>query len=84
MSGYGGNPDIDTEQQLIMSENEVRRAQRVLSEQAQRPSASHCLDCSEPIPEARRLAQTGVQYCVVCQPAHDKIKRVRMTSGALD
>ncbi len=30
-------------------------------------SAIHCVDCDEPIPEARRLALPGVELCVVCQ-----------------
>lgn len=28
---------------------------------------SHCAECEEPIPEARRLAVPGVTLCVECQ-----------------
>ncbi|RWR02101.1 hypothetical protein ED28_10755 [[Pantoea] beijingensis] len=35
-------------------------------------SAEYCKACGEAIPEARRLALTGVQFCVQCQQAHDK------------
>ena len=28
---------------------------------------AHCLDCGEPIPEARRQAVPGVQTCIECQ-----------------
>lgn len=84
MSGYGGNPDIDTEQQLIMAENEIVRARKLLEQQALRPSASHCLDCGESIAELRRQLVPGVLYCIQCQPAHDKVFRTKMTSGALD
>ncbi len=30
-------------------------------------SAEFCDECGEPIPEARRRALPGVQYCVKCQ-----------------
>ncbi len=29
-------------------------------------SRTHCLECEEPIPEGRRRAAPGCQYCVVC------------------
>ncbi|KOC92828.1 DksA/TraR family C4-type zinc finger protein [Winslowiella iniecta] len=35
-------------------------------------SAEFCRECDEPIPEARRIALPGVQYCVKCQQAHDE------------
>lgn len=31
-----------------------------------------CLECEEPIPEARQLAMPGAEYCVVCQSWLDK------------
>jgi len=30
-------------------------------------SAYYCLECGEPIPEERRQAVPGVQFCVECQ-----------------
>ena len=30
-------------------------------------SLSHCENCDEPIPEARRLAVPGVRLCIICQ-----------------
>lgn len=81
MSGYGGNPDIDAEQQIIMAENGIDAARSMIPKG---PSASHCLDCAEPIPEARRLAQSGCQYCITCQPQHDTLPRVKMLTGSLD
>ena len=30
-------------------------------------SASHCLDCGEPIPDGRQQAMPGVTLCVECQ-----------------
>ena len=34
-------------------------------------SATHCDECSEPIPEPRRLALPGVRRCVACQSQHE-------------
>ncbi len=35
-------------------------------------SALHCHDCGCRIPEARREAIPGVEYCVSCQEARDE------------
>ena len=35
------------------------------------PSLTHCEDCEEPIPEARRKAVPGVRRCVSCQAEQD-------------
>lgn len=35
-------------------------------------SALFCEDCETAIPEARRLAVPGVQYCVTCQQQHEQ------------
>ena len=35
------------------------------------PSATHCEQCSEPIPEARRAALAGVRLCIACQERRD-------------
>lgn len=34
-------------------------------------SASHCVECGEPIPEARRAALPGVKLCIDCQQERD-------------
>jgi len=34
-------------------------------------SLTHCEDCGEPIPEARRRALPGVRKCIECQEAAD-------------
>jgi phage/conjugal plasmid C-4 type zinc finger TraR family protein len=33
---------------------------------------SHCAECGEPIPPARRAAMPGVRLCLACQQAADK------------
>ncbi len=47
----------------------VERARRNL---AKGPSLSHCEECGESIPEARRLAVAGVRCCVACQSERDE------------
>lgn len=34
--------------------------------------ASHCDECGEPIPEARRWALPGARTCVACQSTRDR------------
>ncbi|KAF0676250.1 DksA/TraR family C4-type zinc finger protein [Profundibacterium mesophilum] len=34
-------------------------------------SLSHCAECDEPIPEARRRAMAGVKLCIACQSERD-------------
>ncbi|HVT35247.1 MAG TPA: DksA/TraR family C4-type zinc finger protein [Nevskiaceae bacterium] len=36
------------------------------------PSLSHCAECGETIPAARRQAIPGVRFCVACQQEQDK------------
>ena len=36
---------------------------------------THCVECDEPIPEARRRALPGVQLCIACQEEADKQQR---------
>jgi phage/conjugal plasmid C-4 type zinc finger TraR family protein len=33
---------------------------------------THCVECGEPIPEARRRVLPGVRTCVDCQSARDR------------
>jgi phage/conjugal plasmid C-4 type zinc finger TraR family protein len=39
--------------------------------QPQGDSLTHCADCDEPIPEARRQALPGVKLCIDCQQERD-------------
>lgn len=34
-------------------------------------SLTHCAECEEPIPEARRIAIPGVKLCIDCQKERD-------------
>ena len=40
-------------------------------------SLTHCADCDEEIPEARRLAIPGVKLCIDCQQERDGALRQR-------
>ncbi len=47
----------------------------VLRARAQMPigdARTHCAECGEPIPEARRRAVPGVRTCVECQAEQDR------------
>jgi phage/conjugal plasmid C-4 type zinc finger TraR family protein len=40
-------------------------------------SLTHCADCEEPIPEARRAAMPGVKLCIDCMQERDSQRAVR-------
>jgi phage/conjugal plasmid C-4 type zinc finger TraR family protein len=49
---------------------------RAKSRLPQGPSATHCQECGQVIPEARRAALPGVQLCIACQQKADADQRV--------
>jgi phage/conjugal plasmid C-4 type zinc finger TraR family protein len=46
--------------------------QRAKSQLPAGDSLSHCAECGNDIPEARRMALPGVQLCVACQEIADR------------
>ncbi len=40
-------------------------------------SLTHCAECEEPIPEARRVAIPGVKLCIDCQQERDTAHQPR-------
>jgi phage/conjugal plasmid C-4 type zinc finger TraR family protein len=40
-------------------------------------SLTHCAECEEPIPEARRAALPGVKLCIDCMKERDAAFKVR-------
>ena len=52
----------------------VKRARAKLG---QGESLHHCEECDEAIPEARRLAVSGMRRCIQCQEAADAEERYR-------
>ena len=53
--------------------DQVRRAGLVGKTMAD--SATECIDCDAQIPEARREAQPGCQFCVACQARIEKAQK---------
>ncbi len=52
-------------------ENEERFREQALAQFRQpennEPSATHCEECGDPIPEARQRIVSGCRLCVICQ-----------------
>jgi phage/conjugal plasmid C-4 type zinc finger TraR family protein len=67
MSGYG-SPDDEQERATLTVEERVALARSMLPSG---PGTSHCVECGESIPEARRKAMKGVRHCVDCQEERD-------------
>ena len=40
-------------------------------------SLTHCAECEEPIPEARRIAVPGVKLCIDCMQERDNGQQAR-------
>lgn len=78
MSGYIGNPDAEAEHAMILAENGIAAAQSMLEGRV----LTHCLDCEEPIAEARRQAAIKAKHkcdrCVSCQAAFELIPQPRI------
>jgi phage/conjugal plasmid C-4 type zinc finger TraR family protein len=65
----GWAPDGAVQDQIDASvDDAVERARRSLPKGE---SLTHCEDCGEEIPEARRRAVAGVRRCVACQSELD-------------
>lgn len=72
----GWAPDGAVNEQIEVSTNEaIARARLAATRRTQGDSATDCAECDEPIPEARRVAQPGVKFCVSCQSEHDHARR---------
>lgn len=66
--------EFDVEDMNDPFERQLERRAEEARERATRTSATHCAECDDPIPEARRLAVPGVDYCVHCQEALDQAR----------
>ena len=65
---------IDHASEREMADRELALAARLVH-RASGVSASHCLDCGEPIPPERRRALPGVTLCVDCQSRKEQYER---------
>lgn len=79
MSGFG-NPDEEAENAMAIVDNAIAIA-RMMKHTGE--SSKVCLDCGEPIPEARRIAARGCKFCIDCQPSHDRPPNVRVVTKML-
>jgi phage/conjugal plasmid C-4 type zinc finger TraR family protein len=58
---------IETQFTEMALANQLARAKSRANQQSQ----THCRDCGEEIPLARRKAQRGCLYCIECQQARE-------------
>lgn len=66
----GWSKDGDVQAQIDANvEDAVKKARARLGDGE---SLQECLECGDPIPEARRQALPGVSYCIRCQQALDE------------
>ena len=83
MSGYGGNPDLESEHALIINENGIAASQQMLVGQI----LTECADCGEVInPKRVEYAikhNMKCEYCMRCQPFHDAQPNVKMLTKML-
>lgn len=75
MAGGWARDDAVNDQIEVSTAEAVARARLRAARAAAVDSARTCIDCDEPIPEARRRALPGVQLCVDCQSGRDKAWR---------
>ncbi len=75
MAGGWARDGAVSEQIEASISDELERMRRV--KQPVGESLSHCAECEEPIPEARRLARPGVKLCIECQQDRDAVVRTR-------
>jgi phage/conjugal plasmid C-4 type zinc finger TraR family protein len=67
-TGWAGDGAVQDQIDATVKDG-VSRAQSRLP---QGPSLTHCADCGNEIPEARRAAFCGVRLCVACQEIQDR------------
>jgi phage/conjugal plasmid C-4 type zinc finger TraR family protein len=76
MAGGWARDDAVNDQIEVSTAEAIARAREAAARRgAGGDSATHCAECDEPIPEARRQAQPGVKLCVDCQTGHDRSRR---------
>lgn len=63
--------DGAVEEQIEASIKDELARMRASRTEPQGDSLTHCAECEEEIPEARRLARPGVKLCIDCQEERD-------------
>ena len=69
MAGGWARDGAVSEQIEASISDELKRMQARKAPQGE--SLTHCAECEEPIPEARRIAIPGVKLCIECQTERD-------------
>ncbi|QQA42097.1 DksA/TraR family C4-type zinc finger protein [Pelagovum pacificum] len=69
MAGGWARDGAVNEQIEASIEDELKRMRA--QKRAQGESRTHCAECEEPIPDARRAALPGVKLCIDCQQERD-------------
>jgi phage/conjugal plasmid C-4 type zinc finger TraR family protein len=59
--------------QLHAIHNNMNAIAAVRARMGSGPGLTHCAECGDKIPKARRLAVAGVQMCVHCQEYAEKV-----------
>ncbi len=75
MAGGWARDGAVNEQIEASIEDELQRLKTKL--QPVGDSFTHCAECEEPIPEARRTAIPGVKLCIDCQQDRDSSYQAR-------
>jgi phage/conjugal plasmid C-4 type zinc finger TraR family protein len=75
----GWSRDGAVQDQIDASVDEA--VQRARSRLPQGRSLSHCEECGEGIPQARREAVPGVRFCISCQ---DRLDREQASTGGIN
>jgi len=67
-TGWAGDGAVQDQIDATVKDGICRAQSRL----AQGPGLSHCAECGNAIPEARRNAIAGVRLCLACQEAQDR------------
>lgn len=67
-TGWAGDGAVQDQIDATVKDGILRAKSRL----PQGPSLTHCAECGEAIPEARRQAVPGVRLCVACQGEKDR------------
>ncbi len=67
-TGWAGDNAVNEQIDATVKDGVLRAQSRLPTG----PSATHCDECADEIPEARRNALPGVRLCVRCQEAADR------------
>lgn len=72
MAGGWARDDAVNDQIDISTAEAIERMRLRANRSATGASAEFCVECDEPIPQARQAAIAGVRLCVDCQAGHDR------------